>query len=249
MKNSKIINVPTLFTALNLFAGFLSVIQAATGNYASAGWLSFIASVFDALDGRIARASGHTSDFGLQMDSLGDVVSAGVAPSVLVYQFYLYQLGHTGLFLSFLPLLFAAFRLARFNLYTHKAGKKNDFTGMPAPMAAVTVASTIILSDHTQWPFLERLILLLVPLVSLLMASTLRYDGFPRFSLREKGKNRIKLIAFLATFLLLFVVPQYALFTFMMIYVVSGPVGAVISLMQNEEPEITIIPKEEQNSP
>ncbi|MBN1543035.1 CDP-diacylglycerol--serine O-phosphatidyltransferase [candidate division KSB1 bacterium] len=244
MKNKGYINVPTLFTALNLFCGFLSIVQSVSGNLSNAAWLIFIAGVFDALDGRIARASGQNSEFGLQMDSLGDVVSAGVAPSILVYGFYLKRLGEIGLVISFLPLLFAAFRLARYNLFAMENGKKSDFVGMPAPMAAVTLGSLAILYDLTQWQWLMRSTMVLVPLVSLLMASTFKYDAFPRFSLREGRKNSLKLLAFVVTLILMMITPQFALFGFMLIYLFSGPVGAVSALLRDESTELAIIPKE-----
>jgi CDP-diacylglycerol--serine O-phosphatidyltransferase len=248
-KNRQLITVPTLFTALNLFCGFLSVIQAANGRFVNAGWLIFIAGVFDALDGRIARASGRSSEFGLQMDSLGDVISSGLAPSILCYQVHLYSLGQIGLVLSFLPTMFAAFRLARFNIFTQKSGKKNDFTGMPAPMAATMLASTVIFYMYTEWSFLLRVLIVLVPIVSLLMASGIRYDGFPRFSLKEKGKNRYKLIVFFTTVFFLFIAPEIVLFLFMLLYLLSGPIKIIISLFRNEDSDIAIFPDEDQHIP
>ena len=232
MKPKKYIYVPTLFTALNLFSGFLAIVQAADGKFANAGWLIFIASFFDALDGRIARAMGGGSDFGLQMDSLGDVVSAGLAPAILVYEFYLYKLGQIGLVLSFLPLLFAAFRLARYNLFAIESGKKDYFIGMPAPMAAVSLSSCIILFEVTHWSFLLRLIVILVPVVSLLMASNLTYESFPRFNVRVGGKNRVKLFVFWVMLLLLVLAPHYTLFAFMMCYLLSGPVATIIAFFK-----------------
>lgn len=235
MKHNNYINVPTLFTALNLFCGFLSVIQTSNNNFVNAAWLIFIAAVFDALDGRIARASGRTSEFGLQMDSLCDVVSSGLAPSILVYGFYLHNLGQIGLVISFLPLLFAAFRLARFNIFASQSGKKSGFFGMPAPMAAVTLASVVILYLHTEWHFMLRLLLLMVPVVSLLMASTIKFDGIPKFSLKNKGKSRVQLVVFSTTFILLFVIPEYALFSFMMLYLISTVILAMIQALKNED--------------
>jgi CDP-diacylglycerol--serine O-phosphatidyltransferase len=242
MKNNHVISVPTLFTTLNLFCGFLSIELSASGHFVSAAWLIFIAGVFDALDGRIARAIGNSSEFGLQMDSLGDVISSGLAPAILVQRYYLYTLDHLGLILSFCPVLFAAFRLARFNVYTQKSGKTLDFIGMPAPMAAVTLSSIVILHDHTQWNVLLRLLVGLVPLVSLLMASGIRYDGFPHFSLRVKGRNRVKLAVFFLTLFLLLVFPEYVLFVFAMGYLLAGPFRAGISLLKNEDATIDILP-------
>jgi CDP-diacylglycerol---serine O-phosphatidyltransferase len=243
MKNREYINVPTLFTSLNLFCGFASVILATSGDLDHAAWLIFIACVFDALDGRIARLSGRSSDFGIQIDSLADVVSSGLTISILVYCAYLKELGLTGLIISFMPLIFAAFRLARFNVLTLKKGKSKDYMGLPAPSAAVALSSVVILYGATQWPFLHNILVFYVPAISLLMASTINYDGFPRFSLREKGSNRLKLILFFITLILLPIFPQYTLFGFTSIYVLSGPIGILRVLMRNKEAKVELIPE------
>ena len=240
------INVPNLFTALNIFCGFLSVLQTIEGNYTTAAWLIFFAAVFDALDGRIARATGQSNEFGLQMDSLGDVISSGLAPAVLVYTVQLKSLHPpVGLILAFFPVLFAAFRLARFNVFTLSEGKKSDYLGLPAPMAGVTLASCVILYQSVQWDLLLRMLVGLVPVVSLLMASTIHYEGMPRFSIREKGFNRLKLILFFVITALFLIYPDYVLFPVMIFYILAGIGRSVFSLMRNEDDgEITPIPKE-----
>lgn len=225
-KARQYITVPNLFTTLNLFCGFASVTVTMSGKYATAGWIIFMAGIFDALDGRIARASGKSSEFGLQMDSFADVIAGGMAPSILLYQYYLKDVGNhafVGLMLGFLPLLFATFRLARFNVMTSLEGHKSYFTGMPAPMAATSLASLVILHAHVGWPFLLRLILIMTPMISLAMASQLHYESFPRFSIKERGGNRFKLFMFFAGLINVFIFPEYTLFVFMMIYFLSGP--------------------------
>jgi len=217
------ITVPNLFTALNIFCGFLAALQIIAENYNNACWLIFIATVFDALDGRIARAyEGGSSEFGLQMDSLSDAISSGLAPALLVYQVHLKNLGYVGLILAFFPLLFATFRLARFNVITLAQGKAKDYTGLPAPAAAVTLAGLVMLYQETQVQSLLRLLVITVPLVSLLMASTIRYEGLPHLNLREKGGNRIKLLIVLVTLILLAIMPHYVLFPFMALFILQG---------------------------
>lgn len=246
MKHHNLIfGVPTLFTSLNLFCGFLSIIQSATGNFTHAAWLIFLAGIFDAFDGRIARASGLSSEFGLQMDSLSDLISAGLAPALLVYLFYLQDLDYIGLLVAFLPLLFAAFRLARFNLYTLHDGKRRDYIGLPAPMAGVALASTVLFYHVTEWNGLLRLLIILVPLVSILMTTTIKFSGFPRFTFRQKGSNLYKLIFFIVVILLSFFAPEHTFFMAMMIYLLSGPAGAVLAFFRNEEEEITIFLSQE----
>jgi CDP-diacylglycerol---serine O-phosphatidyltransferase len=245
-KKRTYINVPNLFTALNIFCGFLSVIQTIEGQYITAAWLVFFSAVFDALDGRIARATGQSNDFGLQMDSLGDVISSGLAPAVLVYSIQLkYLHPPVGLIIAFFPVLFAAFRLARYNVFTLAQGKSSDYLGLPAPMAAVTLTSAVILYESTMWTPLLRALVILVPVISLLMASTIRYEGFPRFSIREKGMNRFKLLLFVVVFALFLIYPSYVLFPFMIFYITFGIISALLSILRNDGGnDITIIPEE-----
>ncbi len=240
------INVPNLFTALNIFCGFLSVVQIINTNYVVAAWLIFFAAVFDALDGRIARATGQSNDFGLQMDSLGDVISAGLAPALLAYQLYLYRLHPpVGLILAFFPLLFAAFRLARYNVYTMQEGKSKDYLGLPAPVAACTIAGLVILHNELQWEPLLRALVGIVPIISLLMASTIKYVGLPNLNLREKGSNRIKLMLTLLAMISFFIVPAFVLFPFLALYIIFGIAKAIVSILRQEpDADITIIAEE-----
>jgi CDP-diacylglycerol--serine O-phosphatidyltransferase len=246
MNNStrQFINVPNLFTSINLFCGFLSVTMSISGKFVAAGWIIFMAGIFDALDGRIARASGQNSDFGLQMDSLADVISAGMAPSILLYQYYLKDVGNHlafGLLLGFLPLLFSAFRLARYNVMTLHEGHKEYYTGMPAPMAATTLSSLVILHSHVGWPILLRGILILTPTISLAMASQFKYESFPQFSIRGKGGNRFKLLMLFTGLVGMFVFPEFTLFIFMMIYMMSGPANFLYKLLTSHNNQETVL--------
>ncbi len=223
MIQNKYITVPNLFTTLNLFCGFLAITLIVSENYVYAAWLIFAATVLDGLDGKIARSTNSNSTFGLEMDSLSDLISSGMAPALLVYKFYLIRLGLPGLFISFLPLLFAAFRLARFNVLSRENGNKRNYFGLPAPMAAVSISSIIIFYDKTSWEFLLRGMVVIVPIISLLMASTIPYDGYPKFNLREKGPNRIKLMILIVSIMFLIIFPSFSLAIVMLIYLVSGP--------------------------
>ncbi|MBN2413627.1 CDP-diacylglycerol--serine O-phosphatidyltransferase [candidate division KSB1 bacterium] len=241
MEQDKYITVPNLFTTLNLFCGFLAVILAMSGHYTNSAWLIFISTIFDALDGKIARATGINSQFGLQIDSLCDVISSGIAPAVLLYQVHLKSLGLIGLFLAFMPLLFATFRLARFNVLVLNNGRKNAYVGLPAPMAAVCIASIVVLYMKTNWTFLLRLLVIIVPIVSLLMASTIRFEGYPRFTLREKGANRRKLLFFILSLVMLVIFPEYYLPLFMLIYLLYGPVLYLKSILVNHNNKVEAV--------
>ncbi|MBN1558694.1 CDP-diacylglycerol--serine O-phosphatidyltransferase [candidate division KSB1 bacterium] len=219
------ITVANVLTTINLFCGFLAVTMVVSGNYVAAAWIILLAGVFDALDGPIARAAGQDSDFGLQMDSLSDVVSAGIAPSLLIYEYALKYISArmaVGLMVGFLPLFFAAFRLARYNVMTQREGHKTYYTGLPAPMAAASLASLVILHHNVGWPFLLRFMVIMTIAVSLAMGSHLKYEGFPRFSVKTGGGNRFKLIIFFCALLSLFIFPEITPFIFMMLYFLSG---------------------------
>jgi len=247
MERDKYITVPNLFTTFNLFCGFLAVILALSGHYANSAWLIFIATIFDALDGKIARATGINSQFGLQIDSLSDVIASGIAPAVLLYQVHLKSLGLIGLLLAFMPLLFTAFRLARFNVLVLNNGRNNAYAGLPAPMAAVSIASIVILYMKTEWAFLLRLLVIVVPVVSLLMASTIKFEGFPRFSFREKGANRHKLLFFIVSVLLLFIFPEYYMPLFMLVYLLSGPLVYLKTIFINHNHDLQVISKKKKD--
>ena len=230
------INVPNLFTALNIFCGFLSVIQTIEGNYTTAAWLIFFAAVFDFLDGRIARATGQSNEFGLQMDSLGDVISSGLAPACWSTP------SSSSLYPPVGRILFPFSSPpppGPSNVFTSE-GKKSDYSACP-PHGWVTSPCIIFIKHAVD--VLLRMLVGLVPVVSL-PGSTI-YDGMPRFSIKERGFNRLKLILFFVITALFLVYPNYVLFPFMIFYILAGIGRAVFSLMSNEDDgEITLIPKE-----
>ncbi len=174
--------IPNLFTALNMFSGFLSIIYSSNGNYVYAGWLIIVAAIFDTLDGLMARLTKSSSELGVELDSLSDVVSFGAAPSFLLYKTYFYNFETAGIILSSLPLIAGGFRLARFNVQLVGFEKKY-FTGLPIPSAAIFFA-TLILSFY-QNGFNEIFDFILIPcviIISYLMISKVRYETIPKFS-------------------------------------------------------------------
>lgn len=167
--------LPSLFTVGNMFCGWGCIVYAMRGDYAVAAPFIGVAMVLDLLDGRIARATGSTSEFGVQLDSLADVISFGIAPATLVFSWGLEPLGRLGWAVAFLWLTATAVRLARFNLQAQDSDKRY-FVGLPSPAAAGVPAATVF-----AWPagFNEpatafvALPILLVP--SVLMVSRLRF--------------------------------------------------------------------------
>jgi CDP-diacylglycerol--serine O-phosphatidyltransferase len=177
--------IPNLFTAINMFCGFLSILSASEGNFNYAAWLIFIAAIFDALDGMVARLTNSSSELGVELDSLSDIVSFGAAPSFLLYKTYFFSMGTWGIIISALPLIAGGFRLARFNIQL-VGFSKSFFLGLPIPSSALTIASFVLAfyNDEFSKPisdFITPLILVL----SFLMVSNIRYETLPKISLKS----------------------------------------------------------------
>jgi CDP-diacylglycerol--serine O-phosphatidyltransferase len=177
--------IPNLFTSMNMFCGFLSIINASNGNFRYAAWLIIIAAIFDALDGAVARLTNSSSKLGVELDSLSDVVSFGAAPSFLIYSTSLNTFDTPGIIISSLLMLAGGFRLARFNVQL-VGFTKNYFTGLPIPSSAITIAAYVLAFNNEsgfQEPY-KSLIIPLVLLLSYLMVSKIKYDTLPKISLK-----------------------------------------------------------------
>ncbi len=146
LRGNAIYVIPNLITAGNLFWGFFAIIKSLNGQFAWAAYAIFLAAVFDMLDGRVARLTKGTSEFGVQFDSLCDAVSFGVAPAFMMFQYSLHSFGRLGWIACFLYMACGVLRLARFNVLSSIGKTSGDFAGLPIPMAAITVASFIGLS-------------------------------------------------------------------------------------------------------
>jgi len=218
--------LPSLFTLGNLLCGFLAVANVVEGTretLISAAWWIMIAAVFDALDGKVARLTGSASEFGIELDSIADVVSFGIAPAILFYYFAFADAGKICLFLSFLFLAGGAIRLARFNV-TASTGAKKYFTGMPIPGAAVIIASYVLFSNNV-WDGLTgfNFAVGLVIMTSFAMVSRFKYTVLPKIGFRSK-KDTFKSICFFGMLILVARFPDEVLFPLGLTYLVSGPV-------------------------
>ncbi|MFN3597061.1 MAG: CDP-diacylglycerol--serine O-phosphatidyltransferase [Rubricoccaceae bacterium] len=176
--------VPSAFTLGNLLSGYFSVVQASLGNLEVAAWLIVLAALFDVFDGMVARWAGADSAFGLQLDSLADVVSFGAAPSFLLFSIGLRDFP-AGAFISALPAIAGAVRLARFNTLADDGIKKDHFVGLPIPAAAGTIVAFILtFQDDTWFAGLDGgrlpILLTVVVAVSLLMVSPVRFPALPQ---------------------------------------------------------------------
>ena len=215
--------LPSLFTLANLFCGWACVVHAMRGEFATAAPFIGVAIVLDMLDGRIARMTGTTSDFGVQLDSLADLISFGMAPAVLVFQWGLVPLGRLGWAIGFLYLTAAALRLARFNIQA--ATDKRYFVGLPSPAAAGIPAATIFyfpaaLATYPQ--ALWALTMLLVP--ALLMVSTIRFQSFKTLDLGiKRGYRGLVVVAGFIAILVAY--PHETLIVMAYLYFASGFIG------------------------
>jgi CDP-diacylglycerol--serine O-phosphatidyltransferase len=225
--------LPNLITLLSMFAGFYSIVASLNFDYERAAWAILIASIFDVLDGWVARLTNTTTKFGIEIDSLSDVISFGVAPAVLAYTWTLSSFGKLGWLGAFFLVACAALRLARFNVQMGGAEKKH-FTGLPTPAAALMIATTVVAYDGVidilEQLGLERLadlvgkdywVLGLTFLLAGLMVSHIKYHSLKEANLKERRPFGILVIiaAFLA-----FVAyhPALVLFFASLLYVASG---------------------------
>jgi len=199
--------VPSFFTVMNLFCGFLSIVETAQGNWRPACYYILLAGLFDLLDGFMARITRGTSEFGVQLDSLCDMVSFGLASSFLIYQYGLHLYELQGLIVASLPAICGAVRLARFNLGAD--GEKHGyFQGLPIPAQAIAVVALVLASlSYPTW-FAERIWdapKVLVPIIiglSVLMVSNIKFEALPAFN-RHAMRRRLHIVAFALTALLL----------------------------------------------
>ena len=217
--------IPSLLTAANLFCGFYSIVSVLNSDYITAAIAILVAMLFDGFDGKIARLTNSTSRFGVEFDSLSDLVSFGVAPGLLIYTWALNGYGKIGWLAVFLFVVCGAMRLARFNVQTSVSDNK-FFMGLPIPAAAGLVATTVIFDNHILEMGKEVrpiVVLVMTYLLAYLMVSTIKYRSFKDVHLGE----RQPLSALVAAVLLLIVIvaqPQIMLFLLCVLYASSGPV-------------------------
>lgn len=219
--------VPGFFTMANMFCGFYSAILSPQGKFMPAAWLIIAAAVLDTLDGKFARITNSSSKFGIQYDSMADVISFGLAPSLLAYFVFLQTWGTLGLFMAFTPLVFGSIRLARFNVRTRDSDK-SYFEGLPIPAAAISIA-TFLIFNYNLWGYLRwsKIFISLTLAVSLLMVTSIRYEVMPNFSLRTDRFNRLKILAVILGAVTIILFPHEAFFPLILVYVLSGPLRVI----------------------
>jgi CDP-diacylglycerol---serine O-phosphatidyltransferase len=214
--------LPNTLTLCSMLLGFYSILSTLKGNYVHAAWAILFATIFDGLDGWVARLTNSTTKFGIELDSLSDLVSFGVAPAVMMYKWGLVPFGRIGWAAAFWFMACGALRLARYNVQMGSAESKS-FTGMPIPAAATIIASLILfyneISDMP--PGKNILIPGLTVMLAFLMVSTLKYHGAKEIDFRKRKPFWI-LVAFVLGLTIIVMHPPISLFLFAMIYLLGG---------------------------
>jgi len=221
--------LPNLFTTGNLFCGFWAIVSVFQEKFFYAAIAILLSCVFDVLDGKVARLSGATSKFGVQYDSLADLVSFGVAPAVLAFSWALREYGRFGWLAAFLFVVCGALRLARFNVMS-ASGETKYFKGLPIPAAASMIALTILLYlrlIETGW-VKDIVILVMIYVLAFLMVSSIRYASFKELDLAKRKPFSIFMFIVLSMIVIV-MEPVLVLFGFILLYIFSGPVRMVMA--------------------
>jgi len=224
--------LPNLLTTASLFIGFLGLTWAIQGDFVACALCILASCVFDGLDGKVARLTNTTSEFGVQLDSLADLVAFGVVPAIMVYLWVLEDFGRLGLMAAFLFMACGALRLARFNIQAATTSKKH-FVGLPIPAAACTLATLVLFTVYLPESAMERLLpvgtLVLVYVLSFFMVSTVRF-----YSFKELSAFTAHPFSWMVTAILVFSLvasrPRLLGFIIFLGYIISGPVYTLFLL-------------------
>jgi CDP-diacylglycerol--serine O-phosphatidyltransferase len=243
MRDRGIYLLPNLFTTGALFAGFYAVVQAMNGRFEHAAVAIFIAMVLDGLDGRVARMTHTQSAFGAEYDSLSDMVSFGVAPALVIYEFALQGMGKLGWIAAFVYCAGAALRLARFNTQLDVVTDKRFFQGMPSPSAAALVAGFVwVMVEYGVDGHDVRWLAAVVALFGgLTMVSNFRYYSGKEINLRKSVPFFVILLIVLA-FILVSTSPPEVLFGVFALYGLSGYGDALMQRLRRKKPADTVAP-------
>jgi len=230
--------IPSLFTCGNMAFGMLSVFSSIDGHFIQAAWLLVGALACDILDGRIARMTNTTSDFGMELDSLSDLVSFGIAPSIMMYMLVLNTMGKIGMAIAILYVLCCALRLARFNVLAQSGEVQKHFVGLPTPASAGVIISFVLsyellgpenltLNIRTipilmkQMPAFFKAMPIVITVLSFLMVSNIPYASFKKLKLSRV--RTIEVFALVIVLIILVIVyPQNIIFVIFSVYAISG---------------------------
>ena len=218
--------VPSFFTLMNLFCGFLALTQLLEGAFTMACWLIVLAGVFDLMDGMMARLTNAVSAFGVELDSLSDIVSFGVAPSFLVYTYALQSVEPIGMIIAAIPALCGGVRLARYNV-SFGSDKKDYFEGLPIPGQAIAIVAIILTAENSSWGATLNLgdPTVLMPVVVLLgglMVSSIRFDAIPKPTIAYVRAHPKTMTAYVVAGILIVGLQELGLFIVLTAYLGIG---------------------------
>ncbi|MBN2528526.1 MAG: CDP-diacylglycerol--serine O-phosphatidyltransferase [Deltaproteobacteria bacterium] len=251
--------LPNLFTASSLFCGVYAIIRCASSEVTNddvyrSSILLFYAFLFDLFDGRVARMTRTQSAFGVEFDSLADLISFGIAPAIIAYRWSLEAAGFMGAVIAFLYVLGGAVRLARFNVLAHSAAQKKKkpgkyMLGLPIPVAAAFIVAFVVASramKDGEWPWLTAhgftvngiaypMISIFMVVLAFLMVSTVRFRSFKDFKLKSPfSAGAIVTVVSVSSILWIWYSPAYILIGLLMIYVTLGFIESIISIARRE---------------
>jgi|TARA_B110000914_G_scaffold96039_1_gene84369 CDP-diacylglycerol--serine O-phosphatidyltransferase len=219
---------PNTLTILNMFLGFSSILLIMKGRYIESGFLILLAGLMDIFDGKIARLLGISSKFGVEFDSLADVVSFCVAPSILVYNIYCSELNTlVGAIFSFIPLIAGTVRLAKYNLESDEDNPKSYFIGLSTPISAVTILAFMYFNNKIGGEFFygdPRLGLSLVGVLGLLMLSPIHFPKAPMITFRSSQSNSLLLMILIISSFSLIIWKGFALLPICLGYIITNTI-------------------------
>jgi len=214
--------LPNLFTTVSLFFGFFSIISTLNGKYENASIAIIISCVFDMLDGRIARLTHTTSQFGLEYDSLSDLVAFGIAPGILIFKWSLHSIGRLGWLACFVYIACGALRLARFNVHAKTGKELSYFKGLPIPAAASFISCMLLFSEIIDYKWNPLVVLISVYVLSLLMVSNIHYISLKGDELSHRRPFNV-LVTIVLVLVLIAYKPKLIVPMLAVSYVLSGP--------------------------
>ena len=228
--------LPSLFTIGNVLLGFYAIVCGLNGDFQRAALVVFIAAITDSLDGRIARMTGTETEFGKEFDSLADVITFGVAPALLAYEWGIKDLAPRAWLLALFYVVTTASRLARFNVQQLKAADSRYFVGLPAPAAAIAICSLLFFAPDPDWrDWALGLMAVSLVLIGGLMVSTFRYTSFKKLDLRRRWSYRVALPLAAIVGVVVYL-PQATFMAIAVLYTVSGPASFVWNRLLRHRP-------------
>lgn len=240
-RHNYIVVLPSLFTTGNLFCGYFCILRSFAHDFERAAFAIIAAGIFDVLDGRVARITRSTSKFGVEYDSIADVVSFGVAPAVLAYVWALEPMGRLGWAASFFFAACGALRLARFNTISDEL-PKSYFLGLPIPAAANMIAASYIAYHEIAFKYVSEIIVVACFLLGLCMVSSVRYRSFKDFDLRHR-RSFFQMVLVLMVITLIVVRAEVSLAVIIGGYVLWGPIREIITWIRHPTDRKTFVPE------